>query len=104
MFSQYQNLFLFTFSFFFSDFTSSVVHKTLSSVQRWFVLNRLAQNETKTREITNVPMSGVAVELLGFFLDGILRQAYFAFYHSFLAFGIRLSDVTRVIVHQKESY
>lgn len=91
------------------DFASSVVHKTLSLFQRWFVLNRLAQNETKTREITfslltNLPMSGVAVKLLGFFLNGILRQAYFAFYHSILAFGIRLLDVTRVIVHQKESY
>lgn len=71
------------FFFLNSYFTLSVVHKTLSLVQRWFVLNRLNQNETKTREITfslltNVPMSGVAVELLGFFLEGMLRQAYFA--------------------------
>lgn len=98
------------FFFLNSDFASSVVHKTfIIGPERWFVLNRLAQNETKTREITfslltNLPMSGVAVKLLGFFLNGILRQAYFAFYHSILALGIRLSDVTKVIVHQKESY
>jgi len=122
----------------------SVAHETLTTAKQWFILNRLALNESKTKEITfslsKTPVNNSdSVSLLGFVLDykltwedhidfvctrlsrvvyllrrltselphDVLMQAYFAFFHSILAYGTRLwghaSNVHKILILQKRA-